>query len=247
MPDVVNDEETSALAAEYVLGTLDSDERARANELLEGDHQFRALVRVWEGRLGELHLMVEPVEPPAPIWDRIKAKIESVEPSSEIPLLAEAQSAIEPEAMPAASEAELRQDGSTGPEIALDGAPEAATRDSALETVPALGQHGSTDPKAGLDLPPETVTPDRAREGVPVHQNRETARDPHPHLLRWRLVAVFMALVAIALAGLISAWRYIPERLPPQLRAAPFLNIRVSESPPAPVRPPPPPESQFDE
>ena len=37
MPDVVNDQEVGATAAEFVLGTLDSDERARANELLGSD------------------------------------------------------------------------------------------------------------------------------------------------------------------------------------------------------------------
>jgi hypothetical protein len=56
-----------------------------------------------------------------------------------------------------------------------------------------------------------------------------------------------MTLVAVALAGLIAAWRYIPERLPPQLRAVQVLNIRGSAPPPAPARPPAPPESQFNE
>jgi anti-sigma-K factor RskA len=64
MPDVVNNQDLHELAAEFVLGTLDSDERARANERLNSDDQFRDLVRAWERRLGELHLMVEPVELP---------------------------------------------------------------------------------------------------------------------------------------------------------------------------------------
>ena len=37
MPDIVNDDDLSALAAEYVLGTLDPDERTRANVLLDVD------------------------------------------------------------------------------------------------------------------------------------------------------------------------------------------------------------------
>jgi len=74
MPDIVN-EDLGALAAEFVLGTLDSDERARVNELLDRDHQFRAMVRTWERRLGELHLMVDPVEPPEAVWDRIEINI----------------------------------------------------------------------------------------------------------------------------------------------------------------------------
>src|SRR5712671_6527506 len=84
MPDIVNDDDLSALAAEYVLGTLDANERTRANVLLDVDHQFLSKVRLWERRLGELHLMVEPVEPEGKIWDRIKAKMPEFQPSPEI-------------------------------------------------------------------------------------------------------------------------------------------------------------------
>ena len=80
MPDIVNDDDLSALAAEYVLGTLDANERTRANVLLDVDHQFLSKVRIWERRLGELHLMVEPVEPEARIWQRIRGKLKNVAP-----------------------------------------------------------------------------------------------------------------------------------------------------------------------
>jgi hypothetical protein len=75
MSDIMIEDDLSALAAEYVIGTLDPDERARANALLDVDEGFRALVRAWERRLGELHLMVEPVEPDGQIWDRIRGRI----------------------------------------------------------------------------------------------------------------------------------------------------------------------------
>jgi hypothetical protein len=75
MSDIMNEDDLSALAAEYVIGTLDPDERARANALLDVDEGFRALVRAWERRLGELHLMVEPVEPDGQIWDRIRDRV----------------------------------------------------------------------------------------------------------------------------------------------------------------------------
>ena len=55
--------ERDALAGEYVLGTLDANERAAAQGLLAANSEFAAKVRLWERRLGELHLMVEPVEP----------------------------------------------------------------------------------------------------------------------------------------------------------------------------------------
>jgi hypothetical protein len=75
MSGIVNETDLSALAAEYVIGTLDPDERARANAQLAIDEGFRAMVRGWERRLGELHLMVEPVEPDGRIWDRISDRM----------------------------------------------------------------------------------------------------------------------------------------------------------------------------
>lgn len=79
MPDVVSDEDLNALAAEFVLGTLDYEERKGATALLEVDHAFRGIVRIWERRLGELHLMVEAVEPDADIWARIRPQIAGLE------------------------------------------------------------------------------------------------------------------------------------------------------------------------
>ena len=75
MSDIMNDDDLSALAAEYAIGTLDPDERTRANVLLEVDEGFRALVQAWERRLGELHLMVEPVEPDGRIWERVRGRL----------------------------------------------------------------------------------------------------------------------------------------------------------------------------
>src|SRR5215468_8881660 len=99
MPDIVNDDDLSALAAEYVLGTLEADERTRANVLLDVDHGFRGLVRVWERRFGELHLMVEPVEPDGKTWQRIKNKLNTAEAPP-----APAQTAMSPPAAGARKE-----------------------------------------------------------------------------------------------------------------------------------------------
>jgi anti-sigma-K factor RskA len=71
------DEDVDGHAAEYVLGTLDADERAQADALTLVDPGFAAKVREWERRLGELNVLVAPVEPPAPVWERIKAGLES--------------------------------------------------------------------------------------------------------------------------------------------------------------------------
>jgi anti-sigma-K factor RskA len=75
------DEDQDTLAAEYVLGTLSADERGHAEALLSFDPGFEAAVRQWERRLGELNVMVEAVEPPAELWDKIKTKV-SPEPAA---------------------------------------------------------------------------------------------------------------------------------------------------------------------
>jgi anti-sigma-K factor RskA len=62
-------------AAEYVLGTLDADERLQAQALMAADSQFAEMVRTWERWLGELHALIASVEPPAHTWDRIKAAL----------------------------------------------------------------------------------------------------------------------------------------------------------------------------
>ena len=58
------DEDVDGFAAEYVLGTLDADERAEADALRLVDASFAAKVLEWERRLGELNVLVAPVEPP---------------------------------------------------------------------------------------------------------------------------------------------------------------------------------------
>src|SRR5262249_44106216 len=96
-------DQNDALAAEYVLGTLDSHERALARTLLT-DEGFAAKVRLWERRLGELHFMVEPVEPDAQIWPRIKARIYGPPPApnARLPEPQTLEPPPAPTAMPAA-------------------------------------------------------------------------------------------------------------------------------------------------
>ena len=62
-----------------MLGTLDYEERKGANALLEVDPTFRGMVRIWERRFGDLHLMVESVEPDPQLWERIKPKMAGIE------------------------------------------------------------------------------------------------------------------------------------------------------------------------
>ena len=77
------DDDRDALAAEYVLGTLSAEERNQAEALLAKDAGFAETVRLWEHRLGELNVMVEAVEPPPDLWERIKTGIDGAERRSQ--------------------------------------------------------------------------------------------------------------------------------------------------------------------
>jgi anti-sigma-K factor RskA len=68
-------DDRDVLAAEYVLGTLDADDRANVEMLLAIDPAFAETIGKWERRLGELHQLVEPVEPPHSSWEWIQARI----------------------------------------------------------------------------------------------------------------------------------------------------------------------------
>jgi anti-sigma-K factor RskA len=81
MSDTDHTDTPEMLAAEYVLGTLASNEREQAEHLIATDPAFAELVRGWEQRLGQLHAMVASVEPPPETWAHIQARIAGVEPS----------------------------------------------------------------------------------------------------------------------------------------------------------------------
>jgi anti-sigma-K factor RskA len=100
-------EDRDGLAAEYALGTLEAEERAQADALMLIDAAFADSVRQWERRLGELNALVAPVEPPSPVWERIRAAMPSAGEGAPFRLPAMPQTAVpEPDA-PAATTAEI--------------------------------------------------------------------------------------------------------------------------------------------
>jgi hypothetical protein len=54
-------------------------------------------------------------------------------------------------------------------------------------------------------------------------------------------------MILLAMGGLVAAWRYVPEQLPPKLHAVELLRLVGITVAAPPTRPPAPPESQFDE
>ena len=69
------------LAAEYVLGTLDNDDRRRVRARCAADPQFAGLVRLWERRLAPLHELAVPVIPSPEIWRAIASDLRSAPPA----------------------------------------------------------------------------------------------------------------------------------------------------------------------
>ena len=305
---------TDALAAEYVLGTLDFEERMQARTLLDADEAFAAKVELWEHRFGELHLMVEPVEPEAAIWARIKAKVpearQKMQPSapevpppalapttSEPPSLDAIEAAISQAATTLTSEANSARATEPAPAPMSEGnqmpASEAtpvpaseATPAPALEVTPAPVSEATSAPASEATAAPASeatslpisevaaaprpdATPAQTPPVEPVSpapvvppaaaalEAPSEARTPviapataavHRRMRRWRAFAILMTLVVAAVAALLAAWTFVPDRVPPMLQPVELMRqIGVPLPSAAAPRRPAPPESQFDE
>lgn len=64
-------DELDLIAAEYVLGTLAPEDATTFQQRLVDDAAARARLAAWEQRLARLGLDLDPVEPPAHVWDRV--------------------------------------------------------------------------------------------------------------------------------------------------------------------------------
>jgi hypothetical protein len=301
MSNFLIDEETGLLAAEFVLGSLDSEERTNAQSLLRTDHGFIAMVRIWERRFGELHLMVEPVEPDAKILQRIKAKIAELPPREPAPdaklLTGATASPPPPEPIVAPANAETPEppaDGSA-PVVAVrpqDSATPATTQPPAEaaaageaerplatavseEAAAALALGDAEKPAAAVEVQPE---PEPRSEEPVAKSDREPSLQPaiaappalpkpsdkvqgqpavrRPEIIgdvirsrgRWRVAAAAMSLLVVGLVALLTAWKFVPDRLPAGLRPAPVLMSlgihALPDTAPAVERPP---AAAFDE
>lgn len=67
--------ELDALAAEYVLGTLDARMSAQVEAALSTDVGLAAMVGEWEAYFAPLTALARPEAPPADLWSRIERRI----------------------------------------------------------------------------------------------------------------------------------------------------------------------------
>jgi anti-sigma-K factor RskA len=209
------DDDRDALAAEYVLGTLSAEERGQAEALLAIDHGFAETVRLWEHRLGELNVMVEAVEPPADLWERIKSDIGGVERHSQISSdSGGVHGQLEPLNAPA-----------TTP-VAPDTAPD-TTSEQSFEPVPDLlsdrtQDSGETPATAGLAstlLPPESPAElddrlERPTAGAPQATTDAELVTLNRNVHRWRGLTVVASAIAALLATYIGVAHFAPGLAP---------------------------------
>jgi anti-sigma-K factor RskA len=77
-----DDKVMEVLAGEYVLGTLDTHERAAAEGLVASDAGFAAQVHQWEARLASLSDDIAPVAPPEHLRGAILRRIAGDDPAA---------------------------------------------------------------------------------------------------------------------------------------------------------------------
>ncbi|HEX4408947.1 MAG TPA: anti-sigma factor [Xanthobacteraceae bacterium] len=248
------DDDRDAMAAEYVLGTLSTDEREQAEALLAIDPGFAEIVRVWERRLGELNVMVEAVEPPAELWDRIQTEIGATaapEAESDLaaPHLADAAPLLAPEAL-----VENETLAEPGPQFeltpsletphdfddaSLDAAVPPEDIDAALAAPRDLDDEATIAALASSLLLPESTEAEAvaAPELEPVPTVAQESRGADVIQLqrgvrRWRGFTAAMTAIAAVLAAFIVVSQVKPELLP-NWRHAPGA-VTTAAKPPAP-------------
>jgi anti-sigma-K factor RskA len=212
------DDDLDALAAEYVLGTLASDERAHAEALIAIDPGFTEAVRHWERRLGELNVMVEAVEPPAEVWDKIKADIDTVTPddvrlapAEAAPPAAESGAAAMPEpfAPPASDDKPQTKIGAEEAPLLAALASTLMAPDGEAESADAAKAKPAPDwtlkpPQPPSAAPAATAKPERTGEVIYLARR----------LRRWRITAAGAGAIAAALAAFIVVSQVAPGVFP---------------------------------
>jgi anti-sigma-K factor RskA len=204
------DDDRNALAAEYVLGTLSAEERDQAEALLAKDAGFAEIVRLWEHRLGELNVMVEAVEPPPDLWERIKTGIDGAERRSQGASEAVELTGVQPDpADPAVSSASPQIDASaessfhTVPDLLSDrgqSSEDSKTADLASTLLPS-GSATELDNQLPRSASSQTTT------------GTETAT-PDKNVGRWRGLAIGASVIAVLLAAYIALTHFAPGLIP---------------------------------
>ncbi len=194
------DEDQETLAAEYVLGTLTAEEREHAEALLTFDSGFEAAVRQWERRLGELNVMVEAVEPPSKLWDRIKHEVS-----------------------PAATAAAAEASHDLGEPLAAEAGSPRDLYEPPTVDVPTSDP--SLSAEAALAAETADVSPTDTSAALPAAEPRTIERSADVIYLanrvrRWRRLTLGVAAIAALLAIYVAVGQTAPDLIPARMRPA---------------------------
>ena len=75
-------EDLDTLAGEYVLGTLTGAQRRALEQRMVHDRALQQAVDKWHTRLLPLNQLTDPVTPSAPLWARIDASVQALQPAA---------------------------------------------------------------------------------------------------------------------------------------------------------------------
>lgn len=214
------DEEHDALAAEYVLGTLSAEEREHAEALLSFDSGFEAAVRQWERRLGELNVMVEAVEPPPEVWDKIKSDVAVASPDVAPPAAVAPESVVEPDV---SAPRDL-----DSPEIAAALAADLGTLEAVAESAPP------EEPISEAPSVPTEAPAPLLHEPEPVGRSADVIYLA-ARVRRWRRTTLVFGAIAALLAIYVALSRAAPDLIPSAMRPA---GTGMMAQAPAPARNP---------
>lgn len=219
-------EDHIALAAEYVLGTLDADERAQVETMMAVDKAFADVVQGWAYRLGVLNQMVGMIEPRPIVWENIRSELARTDFAQESPALPEGSPPPPPV-----------------PELSsLDAAPPELPSEDAKQPAP----QPSEAEQPGTAQPVPDAIPDIAPVFMPqVHApDPEVVRTPPPPVIdnsnvirlesrvkRWRTIASAVGALAAALLVTLSLQILQPDALPGALRPAPRIQTVEVKTP----------------
>jgi anti-sigma-K factor RskA len=206
------DDAQDALAAEYVLGTLSGDEREHAEALMAIDPGFAESVRLWERRLGELNVMVEAVEPPPAVWEKISAEIGYVPAPSAAPsVVAEVAAAIPPAEATPREPPTLELPDAEQPTVlpVASQLPDAVSDSVTAALAKSLAEPPLDHPAS---VPPPAPQPKIERSAEVVVLARRARQ--------WRNVAVAMQAIAALLVVYVAAAQFYPGLIPLRGRAA---------------------------
>jgi anti-sigma-K factor RskA len=220
------EDEQDTLAAEYVLGTLSAEEREHAEALLSFDPGFEAAVRQWERRLGELNVMVEAVEPPPEIWDKIKTEVAPQTVPSVSPEAMSGETASRDVASAESTEA-ASHEATSGQPLNADGeAPRNFDSHDAADAIAADLLKLETAASALVEPAAADGSADNAEVSPPIAQVPPAERSAEVVDLatrrarRWRGLTFGFGAIAALLAAYIAVSQVAPNLVPPSLRLA---------------------------